>query len=341
MARTSLKAYAPRGLLRNAHLQSIFPTLALHRARVRRRAAPLIAASEPIVVDCGEGTRLQAWYASPSPRPRATALLLHGWEGSATAGYLLSLGQELFASDVAVVRLNLRDHGDSHALNRELFHSCRLPEVTGAVRALARRYGTAPFVGVGFSLGGNFLLRVAAEPEAASCGLARVIAISPVLDPARTLLALERGPAVYRRYFVWKWTRSLKRKQAVWRGEHDFADVIRHADLRLMTAALVREHTAYSGIDAYLEGYAITGSRLAGLAVPASLLVAEDDPIIPVADLDRLARNELLHVVRTPHGGHTGFLMNWRGESWANAFVREQIEASLAAPRSGPPAHRW
>jgi len=257
LARTPLKTFSPAGLLRNAHVQSVFPSLSLHRRRVARRAAALLAASQELIVDCGEGTRLQAFHAAPAA-PRATVLLLHGWEGSASAGYLLSLGQQLFDAGYGVVRLNLRDHGDTHSLNRELFHSCRLPEVTGAVRALAARFAALPMMLVGFSLGGNFFLRVAAEPGIAACGIRRVVAISPVLHPERTLTALERGLPLYRRYFVWKWTRSLRLKQAAWRGEHDFDAVIRHADLRRMTAELVRGHTTYADIEAYLEGYAIT-----------------------------------------------------------------------------------
>jgi predicted alpha/beta-fold hydrolase len=202
--------------------------------------------------------------------------------------------------------------------------------VTGAVRALAARFAGLPMMLVGFSLGGNFFLRVAAEPGIAACGIRRVVAVSPVLDPARTLLALERGLPLYRRYFVWKWTRSLRLKQAAWRGEHDFEAVIRHADLRRMTAELVRGHTTYAGIEEYLEGYAITGARLSTLAIPSVILIADDDPIIPVEDLSRLAPNPLLRVVRTRHGGHTGFLQSWRGGSWANAFVMEELAASLA-----------
>lgn len=309
-------------------MQSVFPSLFLHRRRVARRAAALLAASEELIVDCGEGTRLQAFHAAPAT-PRATVVLLHGWEGSASAGYLLSLGQQLFDAGYAVLRLNLRDHGDTHALNRELFHSCRLPEVAGAVRALAARFASLPMMLVGFSLGGNFFLRVAAEPGIAECGIRRVIAVSPVLDPARTLLALERGLPLYRRYFVRKWTRSLRLKQAAWRSEHDFDAVIRHADLRRMTAELVRGHTTYADIDAYLEGYAITGTRLATLAIPSVILIADDDPIIPVEDLPRLATGPMLRVVRTRHGGHTGFLQSWRGESWANAFVAAELDAAL------------
>jgi len=103
-------------------------------------------------------------------------VLLHGWEGSADSLYLLSLAQLLFEQRFEVVRLNLRDHGDTHHLNRELFHSCRLPEVVGAVRALQQRFAPRPLQLVGFSLGGNFMLRVAAQAREAGLDLERVIA---------------------------------------------------------------------------------------------------------------------------------------------------------------------
>ena len=66
-------------------------------------------------------------------------VLLHGWEGSAESLYVLSLAQLLYQQGFEIVRLNLRDHGETHHLNRELFHSCRLPEVVGAVRTLQRQ----------------------------------------------------------------------------------------------------------------------------------------------------------------------------------------------------------
>ena len=101
------------------------------------------------------------------------------------------------------------------------------------------------------------------------------------------------------------------------------------ADLRRMTAELVKGHTSYADIDAYLEGYAITGTKMATLAIPSVILIADDDPIIPAEDLARLAPNPLLRIVRTRHGGHTGFLSSWRGESWSNAFVMRELASAL------------
>ena len=225
------------------------------------------------------------------------------------------------------MRLNLRDHGDTHHLNRELFHSCRLPEVVGAVRRLQADFPSHRLVLAGFSLGGNFVLRVAAAAPAAGLRIARAVAVSPVLDPARTLDALEPGFSLYPRYFVLKWARSLRRKQAAWPGAFDFSPLLRSRNLRRMTADLVRAHTDYGDLESYLAGYAITGERLAGLTVPSTVLTALDDPMIPPHDLERLPHEPLLRVVVTQHGGHCGFLESLGASTWVDGFVLGEFEA--------------
>ena len=103
---------------------------------------------------------------------------------------------------------HLCDHGDTHHLNQGLFHSCLLPEVTGAVAALQGLFAGRPLQLIGFSLGGNFMLRVAAQARSAALNLGQVIAVSPVLDPPATLAALQRGMPGYELYFVRKWLRT-------------------------------------------------------------------------------------------------------------------------------------
>jgi predicted alpha/beta-fold hydrolase len=280
----------------------------------------MIASAEELLLDCGDGVRLQAFHSSPSRRGREPgkrlAVLLHGWEGNAESTYVLSLGQTLFAAGFEVVRLNLRDHGATHHLNRDLFHSCRLPEVVGAVRALAQRFQGMPMVLAGFSLGGNFMLRVAADREARHLPLERVIAVCPVLDPAVTMRTLETGFPLYHSYFVRKWTRSLAKKQLAWPEHYDFADLLRLRNLREMTRVLVAGHTEFASMDEYLAGYAITGDRLTTLAARASVYVALDDPIIEAQDLPRLARAPGLEITTVAQGGHCGFLENLGDSSW-------------------------
>jgi uncharacterized protein len=320
--------------LRGAHLQSVLPSLPPHRNWARWRARAVLSAARPWDLDCGAGVRLLAWH-SPSREPGArTAVLLHGWEGSADSGYVLSLAALLHAHGYGIVRLNLRDHGGTHALNRDLFHSCRLADVTGALRAIAARCpGQRLFLG-GFSLGANFLLRACAEPGLPPA-VAGVAAISPVLDPERALRALEQGWPVYHSYFVRRWSRSLRRKQRSWPQHYDFGELLRSRSLRIMTDVLVRDCTDFANTASYLDGYAITGARLLTLSVPARVLIADDDPIIPAADLARLAPSPLLRVRRTAHGGHCGFLRWPMTHAYADRFVLEQFAAFQdAAPTS-------
>jgi predicted alpha/beta-fold hydrolase len=316
-------SFRPARWLRGRHFQTILPNWPSRRARVERRAVPMLAASEELLLDCGDGVTLQAFHASPARRGREPgrrlAVLLHGWEGSADSTYLLSLSQTLFADGFEVVRLNLRDHGATHHLNRELFHSCRLPEVVGAVRALAEQFPGLPMVLAGFSLGGNFMMRVAAHPEGRHLPIERVIAISPVLDPAATLRTLEQGLAIYHGYFVRKWSRSLARKQMAWPQLYDFDELFKVRNLREMTRQLVLRHTDYPSMEDYLAGYAITGGRLTTLSAPATVLAALDDPIIDAVDLARLARSPHLDIITTAHGGHCGFIETLGDTTWIDA----------------------
>jgi len=286
----------------------------------------MVAASAELLLDCGDGVTLQAFHSSPDREPgRKVAVILHGWEGSTDSTYMLSLAQTFFAAGYETIRLNLRDHGATHHLNKDLFHSCRLPEVVGAVRSIAAKFPGLPIVLAGFSLGGNFMLRVGAHRDARDLPLERVIAISPVLDPAVTMETLERGFPVYHSYFVKKWSRSLTKKQQAWPGHYDFDDLLRTKSLRIMTDELVRAHTEYPTAAEYLAGYAITGDRLTTLAAPATVLTSLDDPIIDNGDLVRLARSPRLEIITTERGGHCGFIETLGDSSWVDANILDLL----------------
>jgi len=317
-------SFTPPRWLRDAHLQSILPSLPPHRYWAHWRARALRAAARAWELDCGGGVRLLAMHSPPRRAGTGTAVLLHGWEGSSDSCYVLSLAALLYQHGYGIVRLNLRDHGGTHALNRELFHSCRLEDVSGALRALAARCGPERLYLAGFSLGANFLLRAAAEPALPDT-VAGVVGVSPVLHPERAMRALEQGWPVYHAYFVRRWSRSLRRKQVAWPGHFQFDELLRSRELRAMTDELVRRCTGFADIACYLDGYAITGGRLLPLRVPARMLVADDDPIIPAADLARMAPAPLLHIEHTAHGGHCGFLRGLMAHAWSDYYVLREF----------------
>ena len=248
-------------------------------------------------------------------------ILLHGWEGSADSLYVLSLGSHLFDLGCDVFRVNFRDHGPSHHLNEDIFHSCRLDEVVGAVRRIQTMFPNAKITLAGFSLGGNFTLRVAAAAAHAGIRLERAVAVCPVLRPHSAMEILERGPFVYRHYFMGKWKRSLRMKQTLFPQRFDFGPLLSQRSLKAMTEILVARFSEFADVDAYLNGYAIVGNALANLAVPSHIVCALDDPIIPSRDLQDLARTPNLHINAVAHGGHCGFMDRWTGPSWADRQI--------------------
>jgi predicted alpha/beta-fold hydrolase len=313
--------------LRHRHVQSLLAGWPLRQRLVRQRAAGLLAAARPEILDCGEGIRLLGLYSAAPGPSRGLAILLHGWEGSAEASYVLSVGARLYDAGFEVFRLNFRDHGATHALNRELFHSCRIDEVVQATRsAMAAHPAPRTFL-IGHSLGGNFALRVAVRAPAAGLDLTKVVAICPVLRPHSTMRALESGLWVYREYFLWRWRRSLLAKAACFPDLYEFGDLRRFPTLTATTEFFVTRYTPFPDLDAYLSGYAITGDALAGLSIPTRLIAAADDPVIPIADLDDIARPAALAVDVLPHGGHCGFLESYRLRSWLDRAVLAELSA--------------
>ncbi|MGH8178130.1 MAG: YheT family hydrolase [Steroidobacter sp.] len=327
--------FSPPGWLANAHLQSILPSLKLRRPLLARRARDMLACADTQIIDCGEGVRLMGHYSSQSAAGRAPArelaILLHGWEGSADSLYVLSLGAHLFSLGCDVYRLNFRDHGATHHLNEDIFHSCRLDEVIGAVRCVQKTLVDRRLTVAGFSLGGNFALRVAARAPGAGVKLARAVAICPVLRPHSTMDVLEDGWSVYQQYFIAKWKRSLKLKQQFFPERYDFSTILAQRSIRAMTQIMVERYSEFPDLDAYLSGYAIIGDVLAKLEAPSHILLSLDDPIIPARDLHDLARSTQLEVTTIPHGGHCGFMDHINTESWADRHVARLMGLSVGS----------
>ena len=315
----------PRGL-RHRHVQSLLASFPGRRWWLRRRSAGLLAASRSEIVDCGAGVRLLGHFSAPLAEPRGLAVLLHGWEGSAEANYVVSVGGLLHAAGFAVFRLNFRDHGNTFALNRELFHSCRIDEVVGALAEIVLRYPAKHTFVVGHSLGGNFALRAAARAPAAGIPLTKVVAVCPVLRPSSTMRALEDGFFVYREYFLRRWRRSLLAKAACFPELYDFGDLKRFRTLTATTEFFATRYASFPDLDSYLNGYAITGDALARLTVPAKIIAAADDPVIPIGDLADLAATSALSIEVFARGGHCAFLEDYALRSWVDRAVLAEIE---------------
>jgi predicted alpha/beta-fold hydrolase len=334
--------FAPPRWLRSPHLQSMLASSGLRRWVSRQRRSGIERDSTEHLLDCGDAVRLQGFHTAQKTLPTARGLvvLLHGWEGSHRSTYVLNTGARLLQEGFDIFRLNLRDHGDTHHLNRELFHSCRIDEVVGAVAAIQRSFAPRALGVAGFSLGGNFALRVALHAPAAGIALDYALAVCPVVSPAAGLFGLENGPWFYQRYFMYKWRKSLRRKRALFPDEDWFSAADMSGNLRELTRALVLRHTDFGSLENYLEGYSIAGDTLATLRVPATILTAADDPIIPVADFRSMKLPAQVELDIAPYGGHCGFIGDLSLHSFTEDYIAERMRVHLAKVPVAPVQNR-
>jgi predicted alpha/beta-fold hydrolase len=317
----AIERFRPPPGLRHGHIQSMLGAWTLRGRVIRYAARDFVKGTAAIIIASGGGVRLLAEQNMPHVPPRGVVVVLHGWEGGANSSYMVSVSQRLVGAGLATYRLNLRDHGGTFALNEGLFHSCRIDEVVAAVRAIGDRHQGIPLYLVGFSLGANFSLRVAARARTAGIAIRKVLAICPVLSPARTMQALEGGLWVYRHYFLRRWRKSLLAKAQHFPHLYDFGDLRRFATLTETTEHFVREYTEFASLEEYLNGYSLIGATLANLEVDSLLIATADDPVIPVADTAHLARSDALKVVVLPRGGHCGLLQDYGLRSWLDASI--------------------
>jgi predicted alpha/beta-fold hydrolase len=326
------KNFKPPLGMRGRHMQSLLNSSSLRRRRIMRSSQALQNSAEVYTLDGGSGIRLQGLYSKQASNSRGLAVLLHGWEGSVNSNYIVANGVRLYKAGFDVFRLNFRDHGDTHHLNPGIFHSCRLDEVINALRDLQNRLEAGPWFLAGYSLGGNFSLRVALNAERAGLNLAQVVAVCPVINPANAMLSMEQGLQFYERYFERKWSRSLRTKTACFHdlyGDEQWHEI---KSVRERTHYLATKHAGFDSADSYFEGYSIADQRLAALKVPSTLLTSVDDPVVPVSDFENLPDNPVLELIIAPYGGHCGFLKNWKLESLSEDLIlRRFLDAANPA----------
>lgn len=316
-----MNTFTPPLLLRNRHTQSILNSIKLRRPIVMLRAKGMRKAATSHILDCGSGVRLQGFFSGHNPEKNDLCILIHGWEGSSESSYLLSAAGALWEKGFDVFRLNMRDHGPTHHLNEGLFHSCRIDEVVGAVVHIQKMFPRKKTFLAGFSLGGNFALRVAVRAPDAGIRLERVAAVCPVLYPPHTLHAMENGLQIYHLYFMKKWRDSLRIKRKYFPHLKALERISGFKSISAMTDYFVTNFTEFPDMMTYLKGYAITGTALKNLQIPSVIIASKDDPVIPAKDIQRLASSKCLDVELTQYGGHCGYLMDFRLTSWADRRI--------------------
>jgi predicted alpha/beta-fold hydrolase len=283
--------------------------------------------AEDTVIEVAPEARLLVrchWQSEPETRP--AVVLVHGLEGSSESGYLLGTAALAWQAGFSVARMNLRGCGDGFALSVTPYHSGLSGDVAAVVQAVAAQ-AAAVYV-AGFSLGANLTLKMAAELGTAAPEKLRAVAgISPALDLAACVRALERPRnRLYQAYFVTSLKRSFRRRQRLFPERYGGFSVRGVRTVRAFDEAFTAPLFGFASADDYYRR-ASALPWLEGLARPALLVAAADDPLVPVETLayEAVRQHRWVRLLVTPAGGHCAFLAaGGNGHRfWAEAAVVE------------------
>lgn len=321
----SREAQGPKPFNPPFWMQSSLVQTALASFKYRKRGKnPMLDVAVPKLLHCEDGVRLRGSY-SRHPQNEALVVFLHGWEGSQDSTYVVTCGRHMYNQGASVFRLNYRDHGDTHDLNEGIFLSTHFNEVFDAVKQAAELADGAPVYIVGFSLGGNFALRIARSLRDLSIkNLKHIFAISPVVDPWAAAPLVDVNP-LYRRYFLKKWAASLRKKQAAFPHLYDFEDMLKTNRVLAITERIMPLYSEHATMEAYFNAYRVDPHDLKTCPVPVSIISAADDGIIPTEDILKLELNHNAHRIIHDNGGHNGFFQSLTGPTWYDDYVSDIV----------------
>ncbi|TGM42214.1 alpha/beta fold hydrolase [Leptospira levettii] len=255
------------------------------------------------------------------PSPKGIVILVHGWEGSIHSSYIIRTTKHFLAKDYSVYRLNLRDHGDTHHLNEGIFNGSLLEETYDAVLTLAKSVKSKlPVYLAGFSLGGNFVLRMAGKHSTAKAeekipGLKHCFAFSPALDPKRATIKMDDHPFL-RKYFLNSWKSSLAKKGQLFPHLYSFHDLDKYQSVMELTEKMVKEFSQFRSVDEYFLSYTLSDLFFKTIKVPTTILTSMDDPVIPWKEFTEIPSSAYIDVVIEAKGGHCGFIEDWKRSSY-------------------------
>lgn len=309
--------------LRGAHAQTIF-------GRLLRREPPLPFRRERL--DTPDGDFVDVDFPELGVGEDAPlVLLLHGLEGFARRGYALNVYRELAARGVAAAGLNFRSCSGELNRTARFYHSGDTGDIRHVLAWLRGRWPRRRFAAIGFSLGGNALLKYLGEEGERSL-VSAAVAVSVPYDLAAGARLLEQTR-------MGRWYTGMFIKTLLEKAEGKL-ELLEAAGIEL--ERLRRARTFYEFDDAAtapLHGFAgaddyyarsSSAAFVAHIRVPTLLLQADDDPFLPrdAFPWEAVRLNAHVRAEMTRGGGHVGFV---GGSPWRPVFWAEREAARFLA----------
>jgi hypothetical protein len=311
-ARFEAQAFHPRLFLSNGHMQTIAGNI-LPRANALPQPVP-----ELVEVSPGSDSQIASkvlcecnWHPLTVRAARPTVILVHGLEGSSESQYMVGNANKMWRAGANVIRMNMRNCGDTERLSPTLYHSGLSCDVGALLRHFIEREGLQSVALAGYSMGGNLVLKLAGELGAdAPRQLRAVVAVSPSIDLGPTADALHR-PAnrLYERRFLLRMIKRFRLKASLFPRAYNPRLIAGVRSLREYDERITALYSGFASADDYY--FRASAARvLDRIHVPALVLHAFDDPFVLITPETRAAldANPYITLLESEHGGHCAFL---------------------------------
>lgn len=311
----------------NAHFQTVLPSL-LNRNR------KAIFIHQRFELDDGDFLDL-AWHTLPSDDTRPIIIIFHGLEGSVHSPYAFRMMEALDKKGFNSVVMHFRGCFSEQNRLARAYHSGETGDGTAFIKYLAKEYPTHALGAVGYSLGGNMLMKLQGELGEAS-PLFAAVSVSAPLRLEKTADHINRGAS---RFYQKILMNSLKKRLLQKFEQHDYAKIIglQKDDIPGLKSFWEYDDLFTGPIHGFKDAeeyYALSSAQqyIQNIKKPAMIIHAKDDPFMPeevLPDTSTLPKNISLEV--SEHGGHVGFLGGsiLRPEYWLESRIPHYFEVII------------
>ena len=314
-------SFRARWWLRGGHVQTIASFLLARRIH--------LPPAEERLVEVAPGIKVRCWCRWQPDRAQAlTLIVVHGLEGSTESQYMLGVARNGIAAGMNVVLMNQRNCGGMDHCAPTLYNSSLSGDVAEVARHVVEHDGVSRFALIGFSMGGNLVLKLAGEwGNDAPTQFKAVAAVCPAMDLAASADALhEPANRLYEYYFLMQLFRRLRAKVRYFPGQFDLSRLRGVSSLRLFDDRVTAYYCGFTGADDYYAR-AAAANVVDRVAVPALIIHAANDPFIRMRPetRERILRNPHITYIETADGGHCAFLAEPDGNGYDGHWAEREV----------------
>ncbi len=293
--------FNPNIILRNPHLQTLL-------SYVLKREAEPQSITQLIKLPDDDSLALEISTPKNWKLTDPTVLMIPGTAGSHRSPYLVRMTNRLLERNCKAIRLNFRGIGTGLGLAKKISHGGASDELLHVIKKLNANFPNSPLSLVGFSLGGNILLKLAGENELSQY-LKKVIAVCPplsLLDSSQRLDRLQNR--IYQQSIVKAIIKIVESPQS--RFSYKLKQPISKCKtLEEIDNLFTAPSSGFSSAKDYYEKCSSL-QFIPSITSPCHILFAQDDPLVDCSKINVIKLPQNIELLQTRYGGHMGFLKN-------------------------------